>query len=322
MWDQYDIGFGNNKASLQASVPISILIGVQHSIQVGVIFSFPAKVLIKVKLEEPTSLPVKTVKLASRYPQSERSATSSAAKWAASYVVGAAKKHFEKKGASFLHKAYKVYEKAQNVADVMSLVTDIFERMEEGKKAKNKIKGPEFNGTDAARGVHPQDVLRQASANTDGLVPAAVTGEALDTILENVRRVEAQNFELTDRLTELEDARKRRDMTATPKRGDSGKAPVCRTCKNKAAGRRQPTEAGFKKFADEIKACSNAAFRLAGETAPARKRQAEELEDEPYSSNADTEQEEQSTRQKRRRVKNADAKRQIRSRPTEAGAQR
>ncbi|RYP41853.1 hypothetical protein DL767_000682 [Monosporascus sp. MG133] len=375
MWDQYDIGFGNCRAnpsaSFPASVPISIPISVRDSVQVGVFFSFPVKV--------PTNLPVKTVKQARRYPKSE-----SAAKWAASYVVGAAKKHFEKKGASFLHKAYKAYEKAQNAADVVSLVTDIFERVEEGRKAKNQIERPEFNDIDAARGVHPQDILRQAATNTGGLVPTAVTGEALDTILENFRQVEAQNVELEDRLAALENQQEenfqttggieeefedvqerlreleRQDVrtpgntgiwpgfyakcwnriheepwqcvegvcylicnlcrTAMPKRGDSGKAPVCRTCKNKAARRRKPTEADFNRFAEEVKARSNGVLRPAGEIAPVRKRRAEELEDEPdvpgqdtanstgswHSSKPDTEQEGQSTRQKRRRVSDAD----------------
>ncbi|RYP65991.1 hypothetical protein DL771_008038 [Monosporascus sp. 5C6A] len=372
MWDQYDIGFGYNRvspsASLQVSVPISIPISVQDSVPVNVFFSFPAKDPVKVKVKVPANFPVKAVKQARRYPQSE----------------SAAKKHFEKKGASFLQKAYKAYEKAQNVADMVSLVTDIFDRVEEGKRAKNEIERPEFKDTDAARGVHPQDVLRQAATDAVGLVPTAVTGKTLDTILENFRQVEAQNVELQDRLTalenqqeenlqttdsieeEVEDVQERlRELerqdgrtpghtrkwpglyakcwkrihkepwecvegvcylicslchTAMPKRGHSGKAPVCRTCKTKAARTRKSTEASFKKLANEAKARSNGALRPTGEIPTVRKRGAEELEDEPdvpgqdpssstgswRSPNSGTEQEEQSTRRKRRRVSDTD----------------
>ncbi|RYP41715.1 hypothetical protein DL768_010449 [Monosporascus sp. mg162] len=388
MWDQYDIGFGNNRACLPASVPISIPIGipisVRDNVQIGIFFSFPPKVPVKVNDKVPTNVRVvKTVKQAHRYPQSETYVSETPSfrgPW----------RPFAWRRVCYIQRsemgciAYKAYERAQNVADVMSLVADIFERVEEGKKLKNKRERPEFNDTDAARGVHPQDVLRQAAMNTGGLVPTAVTGESLNNILENVRQVETQNVELKDRPTapeshqeedfqtidsideevgdfqerlkelERQDGRTPGNTaiwpgfyakcwnrihdapwqcvegvcylicslchTAMPKRGDSGKAPVCCSCQNTAAKRRKPAEAGLKKFADVIKARSNGALWPAGETASVRKRRAEELEGEPdgpgqntanstglwHSSNPGTEQEEQSTRRKRRRVSDAD----------------
>ncbi|RYP66223.1 hypothetical protein DL769_006067 [Monosporascus sp. CRB-8-3] len=339
MWDQYDIGFGNNRANLSVKPSASLPAGLPDGVSASISINFPAKVPVEVK--------VAPNKQACRYPQGEGSG---AAKWAASNVVGAAKKHLEK-------------------------VTDIFERAEETRRAENDKERPEFGDTGATRGVPPQDVLQQAATNAGGLVPA----EILDAVLENVREVETQNLELNDRLGELEnqqaeylrttdsigqdieDAQERLAElerqeggawpgfhakcwkgiheqpwdcvegvcyvrcgvcdTAMRKRSDGhGKAPVCSTCKVKAAKSRNSATTGLKKLAAEAKGRQNGSPRLAGKISPARKRGADRLEDDSDAAGSHGEgltrswhtsgsyHEEQSPRrQKRRRASDAKA---------------
>ncbi|RYP86127.1 hypothetical protein DL770_004961 [Monosporascus sp. CRB-9-2] len=352
MWDQYDIGFGNNRDELTDSSSSAVsLPGSQSTSQSinqldpgavalpipDVAVNFPAKVPVEVK--------VTANKQTCRYPQGERS---SAAKWAAAYVVGAAKKHFDK-------------------------VADIYERVEETRRAKNEKERPEFGHTGAPRGVPPQDILQQAATSAGGLVPT----EILNATLENIPEVEAHILELNDRLEtlesqqaenlrtaesieqDIEDAQERLAElerqerkawpgfharcwkgiheqpwdcvegvcyvrcgvcdTAMRKPCVKGKAPVCSTCKVKAAKTRNSTTAGLKKLAVKAGARENGSTILMGKIAPSRKRGANQLEDDADAAGPHTESsagswhnsgndyDEQSPRQKRRRLSDADA---------------
>ncbi|RYP07171.1 hypothetical protein DL765_009245 [Monosporascus sp. GIB2] len=337
MWDQYNIGFGNNRveppASLPASLTISIPISARDGVPVEDSVSFPAKVPVKVKVETPPNLP------AGGYPQREREVSG------ASILRGLASACL----------AVALLDPAQlNGLPplLLALPRNISRRRaEETRRAANDKERPEFGDTGATRGVTPREILQQAATNSGGLVPT----EILEMVLENVGQVEAENLELNDglralesqqeenprraesigqgiedtleRLAELERQERgawpgfpckmlERDSRAAPR--DKGKAPVCSTCKVKAAESRHSTTAGFGSAA-EAEARKNGSPRLRGKISPARNRGADQLEDDldaagPRNESAtgvwrgsESSDEKQSPRQKRRRLSDADA---------------
>ncbi|RYO97095.1 hypothetical protein DL766_002390 [Monosporascus sp. MC13-8B] len=211
MWDQYDIGFSNNRGELTdssssvpsqsgsqsnpvstsqvpnfsnpvnstgnplvglpASITIIIPISVQDSVPVGVSVSFSAKIPAKAKVEIPPNFPA--CGNISRRKQNFREG-------------GGDKERRERLRAARIRR----YRRRPRCASSRHPPTGSNERW------RSRPDGDTRNGN----GVPPKDILQQAATNAGGPVPT----EILETVLENVQRVEAENLELNDRFETLE----------------------------------------------------------------------------------------------------------------------